>query len=60
MIGKTENTMRKLMFKVVKWMIRRYFHEGLSPIFGTNEAEGTIIAWEWRFLDEAYERKTRS
>lgn len=51
---------RKLIFYIVKWLIRKYFSDGLTPVWGTNTAKDKIIAWKWRFYDEKYEsQKTK-
>lgn len=50
--------MRKLIFKFTKWLIRRYFPEGLSPIYANDNPLTTeVIAWRWTFYDEAYDGK---
>lgn len=48
--------MRKYILKLTKWLVLKYFSDGLSPIIagdGTNE----IIAWRWTFYDPKYENK---
>lgn len=62
---------RKLMFALTKWLVRKYFSDGvtarwgedterytdgLKPIMGSAEWKHKIIAWEWRFYDEKYEQ----
>ncbi len=46
---------RQTLFKLTKWLVRKYFSCGLTPMYGSNEAKDKIIAWEWRFYDEKYE-----
>lgn len=48
---------REILFKFTKWLVRKYFSDGLTPMWGSGKARGEIIAWEWRFYDEAYEKK---
>jgi len=48
--------LRILLFKFVKHIIRKYFTDGLNPIFGKDRWEGKIIAWKWLFYDEEYEK----
>lgn len=46
---------RSFLFRLVKWIIRKYFNDGLNPILGSNEMKDKIIAWKWMFYDEEYE-----
>jgi hypothetical protein len=47
---------RSLIFNTMRRIILKYFHEGCTPIMGTNNASGTVIAWKWVFYDEKYEK----
>ena len=48
--------MRKLLFEFTKWVIRKYFSEGLEIIEGSEKMQGKAIAWKWTFIDEKWEQ----
>lgn len=46
----------KILFKITKWLIRKYFSHSLKMIEGSSNWKGKPIAWEWTFIDEKYEK----
>lgn len=46
---------KQFLFRLVKWIIRRYFNNGLNAIMA-NDDSSKVIAWKWIFYDEKYEQ----
>ena len=47
---------KDVLLKLAKWIIRKYFNEGLTPVYGCDDFN-KIIAWKWMFYDEKYEKE---
>ena len=45
---------RIILLKLVKKIIRKYFSEGLCPVYGSGDWENLSIAWSWTFEDEKW------
>lgn len=53
-----KDKIRSIIFRFTKWLVRKYFSDGLKPIYASDKPVSTeIIAWEWRFYDEQYENR---
>lgn len=44
---------RKLLFWIVTRVILRCFHEGVQPIYGSNDSKNKVIAYQWTFKNES-------
>lgn len=47
---------REILFKIAKWIIRKWFKDGLKPVMASDDS-GRVIAWKWMFYDEQYEKE---
>ena len=45
---------KAVCFKLVKWLIFRYFSDGLTPEYGL--ITGKIIGWKWVFKEQKYKK----
>ena len=52
-----KNRYRKFLFWFIKRSLKKHFACGLTGVFGLGPEKDKIIAWEWRFYEDEYEKR---
>lgn len=49
--------LRGLLFIITRYVVMKYFPEGIEPVMGSGPSKYRIIAYRWSFYEPEYEKE---